>query len=217
MAALTPADLEPRVRIPLTAEELTRRIGDAPPPQPVVPGCPEVKEALALSSSSSGSGGEKIAKNVTPLAADEIAIYRAVIKQWLSDGRESLNVSATTYPLDARSHRSGMGCDCLRGIYLETSRAFDSFHELPTDVLPGKKMTLVDPEKRAAIVRADDGDYASGLFSLSEIAFDRDHRYAVVSYSFWCGDLCGQGATLVFEKIGGSWRTTNRFCGGWIS
>jgi hypothetical protein len=36
--------------------------------------------------------------------------------------------------------------------------------------------------------------------SLKEIAFDKDRHYAVVSYSFWCGSLCGHGKTMVFEK-----------------
>jgi len=59
--------------------------------------------------------------------------------------------------------------------------------------------------------------FATGLFSMSEIAFDKDHHHAVVSYSFWCGFLCGHGKTVVFEKVNGMWRNTNRNCGGWVS
>jgi hypothetical protein len=42
-------------------------------------------------------------------------------------------------------------------------------------------------------------------------------HYAVVSYRFWCGSLCGNGSTLVFEKFDGEWRRTDRRCGEWIS
>jgi hypothetical protein len=52
---------------------------------------------------------------------------------------------------------------------------------------------------------------------MSEIAFDKDHRFGVVSYSFWCGSLCGNGSTLVFEKVDGVWKNANRPCGGWVS
>jgi hypothetical protein len=94
-------------------------------------------------------------------------------------------------------------------------------------------MKLVDPKKQTAMVRSHDPDntmatgrtvkdavsdaFAVGLFSMSETAFDVKHHYAIVRYDFWCGSLCGSGATLVFEKIGGEWKRTDRECGGWIS
>jgi predicted outer membrane lipoprotein len=234
MATLTPAELKPKLRIPLTADELAKRIRFSQLEQQPAR-CPEVAQVLALSRPPSGSVHEKPVKSTTSLGPDEIMIYRAVLEQWRSRGWTSLNVSVRTYPLDATDNRSGLSnCECLHGIYVEgTSTAFRSFHELTPDILPGKKMRLVDPKKQAAIVRANDPDEAisrgedvedagrdaeaSALFSMSEIAFDRDHRYAIVSYSYWCGGLCGQGATLVFEKIRNEWKSTKRFCGGWIS
>jgi hypothetical protein len=94
-------------------------------------------------------------------------------------------------------------------------------------------MRLVDPDRQVAIVRSNDPDktiragktvadavrdaYSAGLFSMSEIAFDKERRYALISYSYWCGALCGSGATLLFEKIGDKWMNTGRNCGGWIS
>jgi hypothetical protein len=122
----------------------------------------------------------------------------------------------------------------LRGIQLENlDTVARSFHDLTPDVLPGKNMKLVDPKKQGKVVRDDDPSrtirggksvdaavedaFATGLFSMSEIAFDREHHHAVVSYRFWCGLLCGDGATLVFEKVGEDWKRTNRNCGAWIS
>ena len=219
MAALTAAELAPAVHAP-------------PPPPRLKEGCPEVMQALAASA---GSKHGKPAISTSPLSVDELAIYKAVLERRLSRGWASLHVSAKTYPLDATDLRSGLSsCECLQDIYLEdSSPAFHSFHELTRDVLPGKKMKLVDPGTQAAIVHASDPDRtmrtgksvaqavseaeAGGLFSMSEIAFDRDHRYAIVSYDFWCGMLCGNGATLVFEKSGSEWKITDRQCGGWIS
>ena len=38
----------------------------------------------------------------------------------------------------------------------------------------------------------------------------------MMSYSFRCGSLCGQGGTVVFEKKDGVWKKSQN-CGGWIS
>jgi hypothetical protein len=58
--------------------------------------------------------------------------------------------------------------------------------------------------------------FHTGVFTLSEIAFDKEHRRAVVSYSFVCGMLCGHGNTMVLKRSGESWKIAKR-CGGWIS
>jgi hypothetical protein len=60
------------------------------------------------------------------------------------------------------------------------------------------------------------GAFGSALFELSEIAFDKEHSRAVVSYSFVCGELCGSGNTLVLKKVGHAWKVVKR-CGGWVS
>ena len=191
--------------------------------------------ALTVSSQSLGSGKQKSTKSTTPLSADEVAIYRAVLRQYVSHQAGSLNVSATTYPLDSTSPINHVSDgECLKGITLENlDKVSRSFHDLSADVLPGKNTRLVDPSKQRKIVTGNDPDktmregksvdtavtdaFATALFSMSEIAFDKEHHYAVVSYRFWCGSLCGNGATLVFEKVGGEWKRTDRRCGGWIS
>ncbi len=190
---------------------------------------------IGLSSSSASSTNNKPVKVMTPLSADEVAIYRAVLQQYSSNEGGNLQVSATTYPLNPESPTSGLAApDCLRGIQLENlSSVSHSFHELPPDVLPGKGMMLVDPKKQSKIVRSNDPSntiregkpvenavkdaFATALFSMSEIAFDKEHHYAVVSFHFWCGSLCGNGSTIVFEKVDGIWRNAKRSCGGWVS
>lgn len=175
------------------------------------------------------------AKSDVPLSADEIAIYEAVLQQYV--GRKEadrLNVSVRTYPFDPNSHRSGVTADCLRGIELQNlAKVVLTFHVLTPNLLTVKNMRLVDPDKQTQVVRENDPDktmrkgksvsqavndaFSTALFSLSEIAFDKENRHAVVSYSYWCGALCGHGSTLVFEKVGNTWKKMDRHCGGWIS
>ena len=188
-----------------------------------------------LSCTSTSAMSDKPVKATSPLSADEVSIYNAVLRQYGGDKDTALNVSQMTYPLDPSSPMSDLqGAECLKGIHLENIAVVShSFHELPPDVLPGKEMKLVDPQRQTKIVHSNDPSktirkgkpvkdavesaFSTALFSMSEIAFDKEQRFAVVSYSFWCGSLCGNGSTLVFEKVKGEWRNAKRNCGSWIS
>jgi len=203
-------------------------------PPPVGYDCPAKDNALAEELSRSRSRRKKPSLNRTVLSHDEIAIYKAVIQGWMGDDRAHLYVSTRTFPLDPDSPASDLSeCPCLEGISISSLvSASTSFHELTSDVLPGKNSRLVDPRRHAVIVSANDphnrgkGEsvdaavkraFDTGLFSMSEIAFDQEHRRALVSYGFWCGSLCGNGATVVLKKVGDQWKRTDRVCGSWIS
>jgi len=189
---------------------------------------------IGLAYTSTSAMSDKPVKVTTPLSANEVAIYNAVLRQYSDNKDIALNVSQTTYPLDPNSPMESLQADCLKGIHLENLAAVaHSFHQLPADVLPGKGMKLVDPKKQTRIVHSNDPSntipkgkpvkdavenaFSTALFSISEIAFDKDREFAVVSYRFWCGSLCGNGSTLVFQKIKGEWRNAKRNCGSWIS
>ena len=181
------------------------------------------------------SGGGKPVKTTTPLTEDEIAIYRAVLQPNAPQGSEHLNVSVRTYPLDPTSPMSGLSnAEGWQSIRLQNlATVAHSFHDLTPNVLSGSNMKLVDPAKQAKIVNNNDPSktirkgrsvqssvrtaFSTALFSLSEIAFDKERRHAVISYSLWCGSLCGHGHTLIFEKVGNQWKKIDRSCGGWIS
>jgi len=189
---------------------------------------------LLLPYSLTGSDTSKPVKSSTPLSADEIAIYTAVLRIYSGDKDANLNVSAKTYPLDPSAPTTGFDRpECLNGVRLDNLPTVShSYHDLPPEVLPSKAMRIVDPKTQARIVHSNDpgntirkgkpvkdaveAAFTTGLFSMSEIAFDKEHRFAAVRYSFWCGSLCGHGSTLVFEKVNGEWRNTRK-CGGWIS
>jgi hypothetical protein len=181
---------------------------------------------------------QKVTESTEKLTSDEIAIYRAVLQRSVPDDSSAagtLNVSSTTYPLNPNSPMSGLSdSDCLKGIQLDNiATASRSFHELSPDVLPNNHARLVDPKKQQKVVHGNDPSktirngksvdsavkdaFGTALFSLSEIAFDKDRTHAVISYSFWCGSLCGNGATWVFEKVGNEWKKSDSSCGSWIS
>jgi hypothetical protein len=86
--------------------------------------------AVALCSPSTSSGRGKPLKVTTPLSADEMAIYRAVLQQNSSDEGGTLHVSRTTYPLNPESPTSALTTSgCLKGIQLEDLATI--FHSSP--------------------------------------------------------------------------------------
>ena len=204
----------------------------SPKPPTLPKDCSAVQQALASESSLAPS--HQPIENKLPLNADEIAIYTAVVQKWVSDDPASLNVSNRTLPLEVTSDSTALiNCSCDGGIPPETLvKASLSFHRLTPAILP-KEVRLVDPEKQDVSVRANDPQntkgkgksvegavanaFANGLFSLSEIAFDSEHKHALVRFTFVCGSLCGNGTTALFEKVGGQWNRTDRRCGGWVS
>jgi hypothetical protein len=122
----------------------------------------------------------------------------------------------------------------LKGIELYSiANAAHSFHILTRDVLGEINIRLVDADQQVVIVQSNDPSksiregksvetavkeaFSAGLFSMSEIAFDKKHRRALVSYSFVCGSLCGSGGVWLLEKVDGTWKKSEHVCGGWIS
>ena len=204
-------------------------------PKPPAPpkDCSNLRNALASSDLSSTQPNP--VKNTMPLTPDEIAIYKAVIQEWISGRPMSLNVSSRTFSIRANLNSTALvKCACIVDIQPESLlSATHSYHQLTQGVLDGGKVRLVDPSKQAAIVHSNDPDngmkrgkstnaaveeaFTNGLFSLSEIAFDTERKHALLSYSFVCGSLCGSGNTWVFEKVAGEWKRVNLSCGGWVS
>jgi len=157
-----------------------------------------------------------------------------VVEKWVSGDPVSLNIANRTIPQEVTGNSTALiSCACYSGIPPEALlKASVSFHRLTAGIL-SKNASLVDPEKQGARVRANDpqntmgqgktaedavgNGFANGLFSLSEIAFDNEHKHAIVRFSFVCGSLCGSGTTALFEKVGGEWKPIDRTCGGWVS
>ncbi len=161
-----------------------------------------------------------------PLSPDELAVYRSILSGWMNNGsgRHAVSLAIQTMPF----HPDSLDPDCGQALHM-TEGSVGEVHRFRAEDLPvlrsGKMkantIRLVDPEAQSKEVAENDPDthihkgrsigeavdngFAHGFVSLGEIHFDKDHRYAIVSYDFSCGRLCGNGAMVILEKKNGAW------------
>jgi hypothetical protein len=186
--------------------------------------------------------GPKPALSETPLDEEQIAIYRAVLVDYVeNDAGASLNIANRTEELGSNGIWDEQDDKCIGHFKIQRPPKPATVHQLGKAVLLGPKMVLVDRDRQGELVKQNDPQhlvrraiddhepvsdqaieesvkqaFTTGLFTFSEIAFDKKHSYALLQYSFWCGDLCGHGDLLVLNKSGGKWHIKKR-CGGWVS
>jgi len=167
-----------------------------------------------------------------PLTAEQLAVYRFVLGNWMQDELSTVNLSIQTESTD-QAGPFGPG-DCGKGLDLEPVSPGLVHRFRPEDLLQlgSGKIVLVDPDRQRKEVAENDPErgmsngqsveeavrngFAHGLVTLGEIRFSRDHKLAIVSYGFFCGSLCGNGGALVLEKSDSGWRRKSR-CGEWVS
>jgi hypothetical protein len=167
-----------------------------------------------------------------PLTAEQLAIYRTVLHGWMENEVSAINLSIQTVPLTADGLFGYEGCD--KGLELEPAApgVVHRFRAADLTQLGSGKISLVDPERGNKEVADNDpgktiregrsiedavrNGFAHGLVTLSEIRFDKEHKKAIVSFSFFCGSLCGNGGTVVLEKTDGGWKRGSR-CHDWVS
>lgn len=169
-----------------------------------------------------------LAQSTAPIAyspsGEQMMVYRAFLADYAkAEPKMTLNISLqfgafTPEDYDRKSCLAGFSNDAIAA---SRPGVFD-FGAFPTQ-------RLVDPKthKRSdpgdAIRKGDSVDhavnegFARGLFTFSDVIFDKDHTHAAFSYSFVCGALCGHGGVVVFEKKGDRWQQSKRNCGSWIS
>jgi hypothetical protein len=181
---------------------------------------------VGISGTAANKGKSIVSK--TPLTAEELELYGIFLDSFVGKGEGAVNFSERTFPLAfVDSDNEG---SCIEGIKLKSSpEAGQTIHVFEASIADGHAIHLVDPSKHKlkdpgkAIKRGDSvGDavvagFQAGLLSVSEIAFDEAHHFAAFKFSFICGSLCGRGGTLVFEKIDGRWKQSNRACPSWIA
>jgi hypothetical protein len=179
---------------------------------------------------------QKLKVSDAPLASEQLAVYRVVLGNYLKGSGRVLNLANITEPFDEPDTACVTGLDSR-----VAKRSASTVHRIASSFVADTKITLVDSSRQQATIKENDPQnlirkavddhqkiadeqldqsvksaFDTGLFTLSEIAFDREHRRAVVSYSFVCGGLCGNGSTLVLRKVGHNWKVLKR-CGGWVS
>jgi hypothetical protein len=173
------------------------------------------------------------------LTKEQVAVYRAVLQNFLADSTDTLNLANTTEPLDQAPASLGRGCSNTSA--RQISGASDSVvHHLDPVVTLNLRVDLVDPgrleekikngdpailmkrviEDRENVPQKEIDDATeravqNGLFTLSEVAFNKQHNRALVSYDFVCGELCGHGSVLLLRKVGGNWKV-HKTCQEWF-
>ena len=176
--------------------------------------------------------------STTPLTADEVAIFRAVLKDYLRGSHGVMLVVDKTEP--DQSPTSVRTCADEISAKLEPQSP-KVVHRIDSSLVAGLQAKWTDADAQATEIKANDSQnlihgvtdegqrvttkqlddsvtkpFNSALFTLSEIVFDQGHVHAVVSYSFYCGSLCGNGNTLTLRKVGKEWKVS-KHCGGWVS
>jgi hypothetical protein len=161
-----------------------------------------------------------------PLTPDELAAYRVVLGDFMDNakGKHPVILAMRTLPF----HLEDMDADCGKNFHMDEG-AFGEVHRFrPEDIhalVSGKMkvstLKLVDPEAQAkevadnapdkaihkgkSISAAVENGFAHGMVQLGEIHFDHEHLHAILSVSFSCGSLCGNGTTVILEKKDGHW------------
>lgn len=159
-----------------------------------------------------------------PVDADSLAIYRDFLASYANGSGSPLNISELTIPFRPDDNdRKG----CLSA-FQAADFVSNLVHRFSTDAFPPPNR-LVDPKKQKvldpgtaikqgqSVEDAVKNGFATGLFTFSEIVFDSSHTHAALSFSFYCGALCGNGTTVLYQKQDGVWKQAKSRCGFWES
>jgi len=150
----------------------------------------------------------KVSKHA--MTADQVAVYRAALAEHAKGGDYVVKIANRTQPLEG--WLSPRDRDCLKSFDIELPS--EPVVEMLDPAVLDPGMLPVDPEIERQLFKEQ--GFQADLFTFSEIVFDKPHQHAVVAYYFFCGWICGQGKTLVLERLGSTWRTI-RTCGEGVS
>lgn len=181
--------------------------------------------------------GSRAILSKDPLTPEQIAIYRTFLEQYDNGGEKPLHLANRTEALvdpDLEENKEPGSDACLKGVEIAWDKQATGVEHImdPSLAFPGR-IVLVDPDQQEVAIKANDPSktmqegktseeavnkaFSTGLLTLSEIAFDKKHSVAVMSFSFWCGRTCGHGAILIFKKKHARWRIQKKPCVEWVS
>jgi hypothetical protein len=143
--------------------------------------------------------------------ADEYAVWSAAVDARFGAKHSRFVVSEKTFslvtasPFDVQQLRRGTG------LSRELVKDYLARNDHPARVLSGRLhprdvSILPRPDGPAGRVAEAVSD---GTLGLSRVGFDRGGNRALVTVTYNCGGLCGEGGMLVLERDGsGHWRQT---------
>jgi hypothetical protein len=146
------------------------------------------------------------------VSADEYAVWSAATDARFGSNHPRLVVEGETYNLTTAGSRSP---DNLREYHSLSRELVDDYlarNDHPARVHAGRFAV-----KNTAVLPELDGlpgtvvSWAStGRLTVSRVGFDRGGTRALITVSYNCGGLCGEGAMLVLERaVHGEWRVTS--------
>jgi hypothetical protein len=168
----------------------------------------------------------KTARPAVSLSKDQRDLYAAFLDKYIPALMDTankpafINLSNATAVFDVRRELKENG-HCFDGLAFSGVRK--QVHTLDASLFPRRDIRIIGSTQQAAVraalihgsPSAIDGLNAN-LLQVSEIAFDAMHRFAAIRYTFSCGNVCGRGGVVIFEKKGDTWNES-RGCVGWIS
>ena len=164
-----------------------------------------------------------------PLAADQLAIYQDFLSHYEQYDQLSnlLGMQPVTVPFKIDTpfgiERSVSGPKgCLHNLKLQPRSG--EVHRLPPEIMQFGAPESVTrriaaagkllPQSKRSKGTGPDG-WVLTKFTLSEIAFDVTHHYAVFTFSADCNCRGGQGGTILYELHGRKWTESKIFCDAW--
>jgi len=158
------------------------------------------------------SSGHRLPSAERP-SADEYAVWSAATDARFGSNHPRLVVEGETYSLTTADSRPP---DNLREYHSLSRELVDDYlarNGHPARVHAGRftaKNTAVLPELDG-LPGTVVGWASTGRLTVSRVGFDRGGTRALVTVTYNCGGLCGEGAMLVLDRAvhGGEWRVTS--------
>jgi hypothetical protein len=171
--------------------------------------------ALFVGLSATGRTQTNPPNGQTLLTTEELQLYAVFLDYYIgsSGERTPLRLSYRIVPLVLNPPGRDQ---CTQEIGFKISEAaIQTSHLFPESIAKGRRIHLVDPTEQ------DLKGPRSGLMTVSEIGFDKDHRFAVLTFKLVEIGVSGgrslTGGTRVFRKANGKWLWINDTCLNWMT
>jgi len=167
--------------------------------------------------------------SVETTSKDTQAIYKAFLGNWSGKEHASVNVSKAAVLPTSQDIQDFNDCLEIGGTANAISAKSTPIVDLRGTIGDLSYVRLVDPKmwhakdpgdfisKGQSAESAVNAGFSAGLLTLSAVAFNSSHDLAAFTYSFVCGELCGNGGAVIFNKVSDRWIQSSKSCGGWIS